>query len=198
MFTSLVILPVYLALSPYNYDQGFIGLCFLPVGFSMLIGSLIGGILADKSAMKYPNCPEGRMFIPLYAQLLSGIGAIVFGYTLDINKEMLGLVLFCHAILGFGQSGGMPSTMSFLSILKHENAAGACAALTFLCFGLASISISISIDLINQYSLTAFFVVISLMSLLVNLVAIVICHRKYNSMKPLEVPCNEIVEIASI
>ena len=198
MFTSLVILPVYLVLSPYNLDQGFVGLCFLPVGFSMLIGSLIGGIMADKSAMRYPNCPEGRMFIPLYAQLLSGVGTILFGYTLDINKDTLGLVLFCHAILGFGQSGGMPSTMSFLSILKRENSAGACAALTFLCFGFSSISISFSINLINQYSLTSFFVVLALMGLMVNVIALVICHRKYNSINHLEVPCSEIVEIVSI
>ena len=88
--------------------------------------------------------------------------------------------------------------MSFLSILKRENAAGACAALTFLCFGFASISISISFDLINQYSLSAFFVVIAVMGLVVNVVAIVVCHMKYSSRKPLEVNCNKIVEFVAI
>lgn len=88
--------------------------------------------------------------------------------------------------------------MSFLSILKRENAAGACAALTFLCFGFSSISISFSINLINQYSLTSFFVVLALMGLVVNVIALVICHRKYNSIKHVEVPCSEIVEIVNI
>ncbi len=100
MFTSLVILPVYLALSPYSYAQGFIGLCFLPVGFSMLIGSLIGGFLADKSALKYPHCAEGRMFTPLYAQLVSGVGNSLtyslshsFIHTLPHSQAPLRLVM---------------------------------------------------------------------------------------------------------
>ena len=53
MFTSLTTLPVVLAAEPYNLSQSLIGVAFLPVGVSMLLGAKAGGFLSDISSLRY-------------------------------------------------------------------------------------------------------------------------------------------------
>ena len=42
MFVSLTTLPLLLAVEPYNLNSSIVGLCYLPIGVGMLLGSLIG------------------------------------------------------------------------------------------------------------------------------------------------------------
>lgn len=57
----MVILPDVLS-QDYGLNQVNTGLCFLPLGFGALIGSPLGGKLADIASKKYQN-PAGTLFV---------------------------------------------------------------------------------------------------------------------------------------
>lgn len=159
MFTSLTILPLYLSLPPYGLSEAVIGLTYLPIGAGMLIGALVGGKLSDISDATYPSLMAGRMLYPTLGNWICSFGVLSFGYTLGRSAPLYA-VLITHFILGFGQAMLMPSSMSYLSVYNPNIAAAACGGLTFLCFVLSAVSISISIEVIDSIGIENFFLIL--------------------------------------
>jgi len=168
MFTSLTMLPLALAAEPYLLSESSIGYCYVPVGVLMLLGSMYGGPLSDRSSQLFASTPDGRMALPLAGFYISCIGSICFGYCLAYTAP-LGAVLACQSVLGFGQALLMPSTMGYLSIVRQRNSAAACSVLTFLCFGLAGAAITVSVKASDVIGVENFFLVLGLLCLLVGL-----------------------------
>jgi len=157
MFTSLTTLPLYLALPPWSLDPGTIGLCYIPVGVAMMIGSQIGGKLADISSVRFAYAPgDGRMTYLLLFLWLNVPGLIGFGYSLQ-NGAHLGFVLFCHCVLGLGQAALMPSTMSYLAIARPSSAGGVGSVMIFLCFASSALAISLSVIISEAIGIGSFF-----------------------------------------
>ena len=100
MFTSLTLLPIYIAEAPYNLSAGIVGVTFLPVGVAMLIAALIGGALSDWAMVKYSNSPHGIMIANLLLSLTCPLGTIGFGFCLQGAKPLYA-VLITQCILGF-------------------------------------------------------------------------------------------------
>ncbi len=83
MFTSLTLLPVYFADPPYNLSETFIGMTYIPIGVTQIIGAVGGGTLSDYSRKMFPQAPEGLMIYPLIISAISlAPGAIGFGYAM--------------------------------------------------------------------------------------------------------------------
>lgn len=164
MFSSLTLLPLRIALPPYSLDKGTIGLCFLPVGFAMLLGSQIGGRMSDSSAARLPHSPDGRMWWPQLGLWLVPISSIAYGIALDYNAH-LAAVLICQSICGFGNAVLMPSTMGYLSSVRQANAGSATSVMMFVCFGSAAISISVAVPIVDEISFKYFWLILALLNL---------------------------------
>jgi MFS family permease len=162
MFTSLTVLPLYLADSPYNLSPDVIGLCYLPVGVGMLIGSVIGGEAADRSAAAYSQLPDGRMTYLLAALWTVPPGLLGFGYALNQGASLAG-VLIAHTVMGLGQAALMPSTMSYLSSARPQSAGAVGSALMSLCFGASAVTISVSVIITSATSTASLFLLLALL-----------------------------------
>lgn len=162
MFTSLTVLPLYLAEAPYNLSPDVIGLCYLPVGVGMLIGSVIGGEAADRSAAAYRQLPDGRMTYLLAALWTVPPGLLGFGCALNQGASLAG-VLIAHTVMGLGQAALMPSTMSYLSSARPQSAGAVGSALMSLCFGASAVTISVSVIITSATSTASLFLLLALL-----------------------------------
>jgi len=160
MFTSLTILPLFLAAEPYNLSSAIIGTTYLPVGISMLLGSLLGGILSDMSQQRYPQSVDGRMSLLLPVTWIVPASTVVFGFALQYQQH-LGLILTSQSVLGLGQAMLMPSTMSYLSSVYPTRAGSLGSVLLFLCFASAAVCVSVSVEISNQVGVAYFFVIVA-------------------------------------
>jgi hypothetical protein len=159
MFTSLTILPIYLAVAPYNLPTGLIGVAFLPVGVAMMAGALAGGYASDVSARRFTASREGRMVYPLALAIGIGPGAIAFGVSL-YTQTSLASVLITQAFLGFSQAGLMPAVTSYATARFPERAGTAAAAVFFVCFGGAAILVSVAPQACTQLGPHVFFIIV--------------------------------------
>lgn len=160
MFATLTVLPIYLSAPPLSLGSEMVGLCYLPVGFGMFFGSIVGGSAADLSAARFPNSPEGRMVYLLPAIWVTAAGLLGFGFALE-NARSLAAILIAHTIMGFAQAALMPSTLSFVSSCRPMASGAAGAALMFLCFASAAVSISVSVAVADASGSIAYFFVLS-------------------------------------
>jgi len=176
MFTSLILLPIYLAKSPYNYNTLVVGISFLPVGICMLIGSVIGGILSDVSYKLYIKSTYGRMLLPLCLSFINCLGCIGFGLTLQYHVQLAGPVL-TQSILGFGQAVLMSSMMVYVTSIKPDNAGAVGSIVLFLCFGLAAIGISFSIPIVDAIGIDSLYYIFAAIAFASNIWAIVVCIK---------------------
>lgn len=156
MFTTLTMLPIYLSQPPYSLTSDIIGLTYIPIGISMLLGSIIGGSAADASAKAFNKCPDGRMTYLLCALWIVPPGLIGFGFALENGAHLAG-VLVAHSVLGFGQAALMPSTLSYLSSIRSDCAGTVGSVLMFLCFASSALAISVSVIISDATSIGYFF-----------------------------------------
>jgi MFS family permease len=177
MLTTLTLLPLSLAQAPYNLAPGIIGLTFLPVGAAMLLGALVGGSLSDWSAARYPHTPHGIMIATLFVSIMCPFGTVGFGFSLQ-NGQPLAAVLITQCIVGFGQSVIMPSTLSFLSTMRPDNAGATGSAMLFLSFLLAAVCIAVSVIISEEIGVGYFFLIIAAISSVATASALTICIRK--------------------
>jgi multidrug resistance protein len=177
MLTTLTLLPLSLAQAPYNLAPGIIGLTFLPVGAAMLLGAIVGGSLSDWSAARYPHTPHGIMIATLFVSIMCPFGTVGFGFSLQ-NGQPLAAVLITQCIVGFGQSVIMPSTLSFLSTMRPDNAGATGSAMLFLSFLLAAVCIAVSVIISEEIGVGYFFLIIAAISSVATASALTICIRK--------------------
>lgn len=164
MFTSLTVLPVYLANEPYNLSPGLVGVTYLPVGVTMMLGAVVGGRLSDYSAAKFNMAKEGRMLYPVIISSAITIGSIGFGLTLFYGVNLAGPLL-TQALLGFCQAVLMPTTNAYLTAKMPDKSGAASACFFFLCFAFAAISVSFSLIISNAIGVQYFFIILGLVCL---------------------------------
>ena len=170
MFTVLTIVPQFLAVEPYNLSAGIIGVCYLPVGFAMLVGALLGGALSDESAQQYPQHPSGRLVVSLGGAFFTVIADIAFGFTLAY-KANLGAVLVMQSLVGFGQAFYMPGNLGHCSAVKQSVAAAAGAVTMFFCFASAAVSISVSVILSDVIGIDYYYLILAALTLVSSIFA---------------------------
>eukprot|EP01040_Poterioochromonas_malhamensis_P020892 gene20892-25074_t len=162
MFSSMTLLPIWLAEDPYNMSENMVGITFLAVGIGMLIGAVHGGMLSDYSAAQphLTHCPEGRLY---YTQLMIPLvilGGMGFAYSLQ-HGASLGWVLASQFVLGYGQSAIMSGVMAYLTAAKPSTAAAASAVLMFLCFSSAAACTAVGATATAKVELSGFFWILS-------------------------------------
>lgn len=155
----MTLLPIKLAESPYNMSQQMVGITYIASGVGTLIGSLLGGVLSDRSAAKYPQIPEARMTSSIIP-LLIGCGAgIAFGYTLEAGIYLI-VPLICQFFLGFGNSFIMTTTMGYLASCYPQTAGGIVSVMFSLSFMMSAILIAISVSISNAIGMGNLFVIL--------------------------------------
>lgn len=160
MFTVLTIVPQFLAVEPYNLSAGIIGVCYLPVGFAMLLGALLGGALSDESAKMFPQHPAGRLVFSLGGAFFTVVADVAFGFVLGY-KANLAAVLIMQSLVGFGQAFYMPGNLGHCSAVKQDVAAAAGAVTMFFCFASAAVSISVSVVFANEIGIEYYYLILA-------------------------------------
>jgi MFS family permease len=195
MFTSLTTLPIVLAQHPYNLSPSIIGVTFLPVGFSMLLGAQVGGASSDRAAARFDWSPDGRMVYAQIGYLGLTLGTTAFGLCLDYRTNLVALLLM-QCILGFGQASTMPATMGYLSTVHQSQAASAGAVMMFLCFAGASVSISVSVFVGEAIGYGKYFYILGGLACISFLVALYSLHSRVFSKNVIR--CNDALDAVEI
>jgi MFS family permease len=148
MFVALTSFPLALAQPPYALNEATIGICYLPIGVSLMLGSQIGGRLSDKFVARAgPGAPACVRLVPsLAGALFLPLGCIVHGLCLAYQAP-LGAVLLGHALVGLGQALFGPGVMAYTTTIKQKDAAGVSAASMALNFALSGVLISAAVPL---------------------------------------------------
>jgi MFS family permease len=177
LFTSYTVLPLYLSKSPYNLSPSSVGLAFLPCGIGNLVGSTVGGSIADKSFSKYSSVTDGRMVYPQFAGALITLMFFIFGYLIQQEVALAG-VLTVHFFIGLLQSVMMPSTLSFMSASRPLNAGAAMSVNMACCFFFAAIMIASSVSIAASIGIGHLFLVVACASLIITVLGIIINLRR--------------------
>ncbi|KAH7112115.1 polyamine transporter 3 [Dendryphion nanum] len=122
----------------YGFDEGSIGLAFLPAGIGMMIGVGTFGPLADfmvkrQQARSTTVVPEIRIspVLVLPCALVLPIGLFIYGWTVEKGVHyivpMLGVVIFCAGLMGV-----MMCVQNYLLDTYPARAASVTAALAVL------------------------------------------------------------------
>ena len=72
----------------YLISLNLAGTTYLPVGVAMLLGAIVGGALSDRSQIKYPDTPDGRLTQLLPFTWMLPINTIVFGFSLQYTLHL--------------------------------------------------------------------------------------------------------------
>jgi len=95
----------------YGFNQGTVGLTFLPSGIGMMIGVVLFGQLSDSMVKRYqaqgvvPK-PEVRLspILTIPSGLVLPVGLLLYGWTTQNSVHwivpMIGVVIFCAGLMG--------------------------------------------------------------------------------------------------
>lgn len=188
LFICLTLFSGYLDDPPYSYSETIIGVLFVPTGIVMLIGSLLGGWLSDKSSLHFRDeiCPEGRLVPAVIFSVLTPVGLLIYGWTFHYKTNLTGPIIG-QVLLGFGQTVAQPGVYAYLTAKKQSEAAAASAANTALNFCIAGIGVTIAVPLRDAINTGPFFSIISGINIVVIGVAAVLLYRKIKEAKRITV-----------
>lgn len=183
LFISLTLFGGYLSKKPYEKDETIIGVLFVPAGFAMLVGSILGGWLSDKAGVYFtPALPEGRLVPAIIFSSLTPIGLLIYGwgfhYQLHLSMSIIGQI-----ILGFGQSVHQPGVFAYLTAKKPKDAAAVSAANSMLNFCGAAVGVTIAAPLEEAMGIGGFFCLISGINVVAILFAGVLVYRIVRSSR---------------
>ncbi|KAF6806648.1 transporter C1529.01-like protein 3 [Colletotrichum sojae] len=122
----------------YGFDEGDVGLTFLPAGIGMMIGVVMFGALTDlivkrNKAQGNPHRPEIRLkpILALPCGIVLPVGLFLYGWTTEKGVHwivpMLGVVIFSIGLMGV-----MTSVQNYLLDAYPRYAASVTAALAVL------------------------------------------------------------------
>lgn len=140
MFVTLTTLPSLCASPPLSLPPAIIGATFLPIGFAMLLGSVMGGRASDRAAAAHPDRLSARLIPSLRGASLMIPGLIGFGISAKIQS--LSGILISHVLVGLGQSIYQPGFFAFISSARQSQAAAVAASAMAASFAAAGIAIS--------------------------------------------------------
>jgi multidrug resistance protein len=160
MFTTLTILPGYLAQSPYNLSPSTVGVCYLPCGVAMLFAAMAGGATSDVAAKRFPRDLSGRLVYGMLGVAVCVPACVAFGFCLQYRAH-LAAVLITQSVLCAGQAFYMPANLGFLSTAKPRAAAAVGAVAMLVVFVAAAVSISVSAVLADIIGVDVYFVILA-------------------------------------
>lgn len=164
MFTTLTNLPVFLAAAPYSLSPSIIGVCFLPVGVAMAVGSVTGGVLSDHAGVTFHQHPSGALVYSLVAAAGNALGCISFGIALQY-KAHLATVLCMQAVVGLCWGLFIPGHMQFITTMRQSAAGSVGAVSTFVYFAAAAVSISVSLIIEAHIGVLLYYLILSVLIL---------------------------------
>ena len=148
MFTSLTLLPTLLAVPPYSLSETAVGLCFIPIGVAMMVGSVLGGAASDRYAALSPGVTSARLLPSCLGSLFAlPAGCLVFGFTIGAGGSVVAALLLGHTLIGLGQAYYMGGFMAFLTETMQARASAAAAGSMAVNFALAASLISAAVPL---------------------------------------------------
>jgi multidrug resistance protein len=142
MFMALTMLPTFLAAPPYSLSATMIGLCYIPIGLTMMAGSICGGILSDRAGAAAPGVVAARLVPSILGSLALPVGCLVFGFVLHQGGSLAVVLILGHSLIGFGQAVYMAGFMAYLTTVKGRQASGASAGSMTINFVIAAMLIS--------------------------------------------------------
>ncbi|CAF1542411.1 unnamed protein product [Didymodactylos carnosus] len=152
-----------LAKAPYNYQVNIIGLLYIPVYIAMFIGSIVGAKLADLVAIKYfqtSKIVEGCIVPGLIFSLLTPIGLIIYGWSVQFGANILFLILG-QVFYGLGQAATRPGIYSYYTIRYQQNSAAIISANNFVQLSLTSIVLSFSATIVQTIQIGPYFTIMA-------------------------------------
>ncbi|KIY97522.1 hypothetical protein MNEG_10439 [Monoraphidium neglectum] len=188
MFSGLIILPNVLAVEPYHLNEALIGVANLPLGLGCFIVGPFGGRWADAGARRWNSSPAGRMVPGLIASFtIFPASTLAYAWTLAYGTNLAG-PLICSFFMGASICAFFPGVMSYVSILKQQNAAaagGAVQAIMFICGG---IFIQITPPAIAGIGLGGWVTVLVAIIFTAALVSALLTWRELHRAKQLQLP----------
>ncbi|CAF1340405.1 unnamed protein product [Adineta ricciae] len=173
--------PTYLGKSPYNFSQTTMGLLYVPSGIVLFISSLLGGWLSDLASDYYGHkrCLEGRVVPNLILSILTPIGLLIFGWSVQYNAH-ISVVIGGLCIASCGQALFEPCASAYLTAKKQSDAGVVSAANVCLNLCASGALVSIGVPLIGVIGSGAYFSLLAALTLMSIVPAGVIV---YNSIK---------------
>jgi predicted MFS family arabinose efflux permease len=159
MFVTLTMLPGILSSAPHYLSPAGVGAAYLPIGFAMMAGSVLGGRWSDAAAGRTPSEPTARLSPALKGAALLAPGAVAFGFAAR-HGNLPGL-LVAHIVVGLGQSTFQPGLFSFLSAARQEQSASVLAVAMALAFALAAAAISSAPPISNGVRIDGLFLILA-------------------------------------
>lgn len=176
MFVALAELPTILA-EQYGFAPDIIGVCYLPIGVGLMVGSIIGGKMADISARWYPEVPESRMILVTATSLTLPAGLLLFGWGFAHHVH-LAVPLLGSFFVGVGQGAYMPGVSSYFSGKYQNEAAAVLAGVFGVDFCVSGVFISISVLLVSGLGVGGVFTLLAGLCVLPTIIAAVVIYSK--------------------
>jgi multidrug resistance protein len=170
---------------PYMYHADTIGLLFIPIATSYLLGSVIGGKLSDLVAIKFfqdSKIVEGRMIPGLLFSVLTSVGLVIYGWAFQYGVNII-VPILGQIICGFGQSAMRPGILSYFTIKHQDHAAGISSATNCVQILLTSIILTLAAPIVQLIHDGPFFTSLAVCNLLVIIIAAVIFCKKLRVSK---------------
>ena len=186
MFVTLTMLPHILASAPHFLSPAGVGAAYLPIGFAMMAGSVLGGRWSDAAAGRTPSEPTARLSPALKGAALLAPGAVAFGFAARYGN--LPGLLIAHIVVGLGQSSFQPGLFSFLSAARQEQSASVLAVAMALAFALAAAAISAAPPISSGTRIDGLFLILAACQLMAGAgaVAQLWARGKYGAAREVE------------
>jgi multidrug resistance protein len=165
---------------PYSYHADTIGLLFIPVATSYLLGSVIGGKLSDLVAIKFfqdSKILEGRILPGLLFSVLTSVGLVIYGWAFQYGVNII-VPILGQVICGFGQSAMRPGILSYITIKRQDHAAGISSAINCVQILLTSILFTFAAKIVQLINDGPFFTSLAVCNLSTTIIAAVIFCKK--------------------
>jgi MFS family permease len=178
LFGCLTLWPVFLAAPPYSLGQAMVGVTYLADGLGAVSGSLLGGILSDKAAVRWHQAPEGRMVWNVAVALVCmPPGFLLYGWGFSVNMHIAGL-LASSFLVSFGAAALMPGVYSYMSCVDQANAGAATAAVNAGWCMLAGVVVLVSVTGVSSMGVGPYFTMLTGIHVVLSLFAgACIAHR---------------------
>ncbi|CAF1229321.1 unnamed protein product [Didymodactylos carnosus] len=182
-FMSLIALPDQLSSKPYNLNEAIIGFCYIPSGIGLLIGSALGGSLADRAGRYYSGkIPESRLIPASFGAFFVPVGLLFYGCSLHF-KLNLTLVIIATFIVAFGHSVYEPAGFSYLTNKKQDEAGAISAVVIFLPFIFSGLGTVVAAPIIKAVGIGLLFSILAGLSIISIIIANTVVFVKVQQKK---------------
>lgn len=183
LFGCLTLWPVFLAAAPYSLSQTMIGVSYLADGLGAVTGSLVGGVLSDRGAIRWGGAHEGRVvWNVLTALVFMPGGFLLYGWGFNADLHLAGL-LVCSFLVSFGAAALMPGVYSFVSCVDQANAGSATAAVNAAWCMLAGVIVVVSVPGVSSLGAGGYFTLLACIHVVLSIAAGLCIARKLRSSR---------------